>query len=160
MLHGILPHVVAAYADAALGGLIEPRDQAHQRGFRAAGAAQNAHGGAGGNVQIDVLQIPRLPLRIIAEIHMVEADGAVGHGQALLRRSVGDLRLLVENFLHTSAAGDGAGQHHHDHGHHHQRNEDLRHIGEKGDEVAGEQAALVHIVAADPQNGHDGAAHE
>ena len=91
---------------------------------------------------------------------MVEADRPVRNGQFLLCRLIGDLRFLIEYLPHTLAAGDGAGQHHHHHGHHHQGNEDLRHIGEKGDEVAGEQTALVHIVAADPQHRHDGAAHE
>ena len=91
---------------------------------------------------------------------MVKVDRPAGHGQPLPGLFIGDLRLLVEYLHHTPAAGDGPCEHHHHHGYHHQRHEDFRHIGEKRNEVAGEQAPLKHIVSADPQHGYNGAAHE
>ena len=97
---------------------------------------------------------------MILEIHMVKADIAVFHRQVGVRLTVGDLRLLLQNLLNTLGAGDGTGQEHQHHGHHHQGHQDLAGIGEESHQVAGQQRALRHIVATQPHDRHDGAAHQ
>ena len=49
-LQVILPHIDAAHLQHALGNIVKAGDQLHQGGFAGAGAAQDAHGGAGGNM--------------------------------------------------------------------------------------------------------------
>ena len=158
--HGVFLYVVAAHVHRALVDLVQPRDHADQRGFGAAGAAQNAHRHAAFDMQVDIRQVPCLRRGMILEVHMVKADVAVLHGQGAVGLFVGDLRLLLQHLLDTLAAGDGAGQHHQHHGHHHQGHEDLTGVGEEGHQVAGEQRARRHVVAAQPHEGHDGAAHQ
>ena len=52
----VLAHVHAADADAALGGVVKAGDELDERGLAGAGAAENADGHAGGDVQVDVTQ--------------------------------------------------------------------------------------------------------
>ena len=111
-------------------------------------------------MQIDVRQVPILRRGVVLEVHMVKADVAVFHSQRRVSLRVGDLGLLVQHLHDTLAAGDGAGQDHQHHGHHHQRHQDLAGVGEEGQQIAGQQGACRHLMAAQPHKGHDGAAHD
>ena len=159
-LHGVVLYVVAAHIDGALVDLVQTGDHADQRGLGAAGAAQDAHCHAAFDVQVDVVQVPCLRRGMVLEEDMLKADVAVFHGQAAVGPIVGDLRLLLQHLLDTLAAGDGTGQDHQHHGHHHQGHQDLAGIGEEGHQVAGQEGALRHVVAAQPHDRHDGAAHQ
>ena len=158
-LHGVFPDVMSAYGHNALRGLIQPGNQTHQGALGAAGAAQDANGHAAVDMQADILQVPGVAVLVVFEIDMIKVHVAVFHGQGRVGGGVGDLGLLLQHLHNALAAGDGPGQHHHHHGHHHQGHEDFGGVGEEGDQVAGEHGAAHHIVAAQPHDGHDGAAH-
>ena len=78
LIEGIGPRYCPSF-ETKIVRFVQAGDQAHQRGLAAAGAAQNAHGSAAGNVQVHILQNPLRALVIVFEGHMVKVDAAVLH---------------------------------------------------------------------------------
>ena len=93
-LHVVLPHVNAADPHAALCGIVEAGDQLYQRALGAAGAAEDAHGHAGGNVQVNVRQAALILALAVAEADVVEVHAAAGNGGLGVCRT-GDVALFV-----------------------------------------------------------------
>ena len=97
MLERVVPHVDAADAHRAAQRVVKARDQAHERGFALARAADHAYRLAALDMHCDMAQIPLLRVAGVAEADVVKVDAAVGHG--LVRRAVGDVRPLVEDLV-------------------------------------------------------------
>ena len=166
MLHGVVRHRPAAHGDGALRGLVQPGDQGHQGGLGAAGAAQDAHGLAGADVDVHVPQDPLGGLGVVLEGDVVEIDAAVlylgGDGSAAVigvgdGPVVGDGGAFLQHLPDAAGTGHGPGHHHEDHGYHHQGNHDLGDVGEEGDELSGLQGPGKDHLAAEPHDGDDGA---
>ena len=155
--HGVVLDRPAAHADDALLGLVEPGDELDQGGLGGAGAADDAHGHAAFDVEINVAEVPLLRVAAVLEGHMVKVHGAVGHRQIRRGGPIGDVWDLVQHLRHALGAGNGPGEHHHDHGHHHQAHEHLGDIGEEGGQEAHLQFPGLDQGSAVPHDGDDGA---
>ncbi len=116
----VVPNVHAAHLHAALGDVVEPGDELDQGGFAGAGAAQDAHGHAGPDVQAHMVQGVAAGFLGIAEGHVFKVNGAVLHfgdgGLGIVQSG-----LLSQNLAGPAKGRSGHGQHDHHHGYHHQR---------------------------------------
>ncbi len=131
----IVAHVDAADLHAALRRVVQAWDQLHERRFADAGAADDAHGAAGGDMQVHVLEGILLCALAVLEAHVRELDGAVpDFGDGLVLHL--EARLLDEHLDDTLHGLIGDGHHHIDHGDHHEAHEDLHAVGEHGGDLA------------------------
>ena len=151
-----MPHVAAVHEDTAFGRVVEPRNQAHERGLAGAGQADERHHFARCGGEVDVVQDLRA-VRVL-EAHILEADLAGDPGCVDRIRRVDGLRQRREHRPDALRAGEGplqpAG-----------RVSDLgqravhgAEIGDDHRQLAQAHAALQHVRAADhdderrPQN--------
>ena len=153
-LHVVVPHVHAAHQHPALGGVVQPGDELHQGGLGGAGAAQDAHGLAGLDVQVDVFQALLAGVLGVAEADVLKDHRAV---LDLLHRilPVLQIALLVEQLGNTLGGGAGHGDHHQHHGEHHQAHEDHHDIAEHAGELTGGHGAAHNEMGAQPGHSED-----
>ena len=161
-----LPVVLAVDEHPAAGGLKEPAAEVHQGGFARAGLPHNGHGGAGGHVQVEVLQHVFRAVGVV-EGHVLKGDVAkerlpvlpLGRegGAVLLHHfgAVGDFGLQLQQGgdpldvgLGGDEVGDGAGQ-------------GLHRVGDAQGEVHKDgqlananRAPQHHVAAAGEDKGH------
>ena len=161
----VAAHVQTAHLHTAGGHVIQTGQQLHQTGFGAAGAADDAHRFAGGNVQIDIGK-HLFAVLFIGKAHMVEFDGTVLHlGDGVL--AVGEAALLAQHLGHAAGAGGGHGHHDEHHRQHHQAHEDVHAVGQHAHQFAGGEGGVARAddhLRAQPGNEQDaginGALHE
>ena len=151
-MDAVVPHVLAAYQHPAFRCIVKPGDQLHQRALCPACAADDADGLAGADGKIDILKDVFLSPAVIAEGYILEGDRAVLHFRFLAVLNVGD---FVQNLTDPDQGSLRHDQHHKDHGNHHQAHEDLSHITDKADQLAGLHGAVDDVVAAEPEDGDD-----
>ena len=103
--HIIAAHVQPAHADRAFIHIVQAADQVHQAGFARAGAADDADGLAGTDMQVNVGQGVFAAAVLVGEIHMVEIDAAVGN---LFHRLFGVVQVggLGEDLADTACSRD------------------------------------------------------
>ena len=131
----VLAHVHAADLHAALGHVVEPRNELDEGRLARARAAQDADGGAGGDVQVDVRQGVLLGVGGVLEGHVLKIDAAVLHGFD----GVGGAdkgRLLGQHLADALGRLGGDGDHDIDEGEHHQAHEHLYAVGHHGGDLA------------------------
>ena len=120
------------------GGIIQAGQQLHQAGFCAAGAADDADGLAGTDVQVDIRQ-HIAAIGLIAEADMIKADSAVldFHNRVF---AVGQGAFFFQHFSHTLGGSGGHGDHDEHHGQHHQAGQDVGAVGQHAHQLAGGKA--------------------
>ena len=138
----------------ALGDIVKARNQAGQRGLRAARAAQNTDGLAGLDAQINVLQNRLAAALAIGEGNIAELDAAVGNvGQCIFR--AGEVSLFVQDFTNSLCTGHAHAHHDEDHRNHHQAHKNAGDIAEQAHEVAlGEALRDARLCAQPRQRDH------
>ena len=142
----VIAHVHAAYLNGALGGIVQTGNELNQTGFTGARTAENSHGHARLDVQIDVGKRVFFRLCRVFEADILKVDGAVsdlGHG-VLGALQVGN---LVENLADTARRLGGHGDNNVDHRDHHQRHEDLHTVGEHSGDLTHANAAFCQDQA-------------
>ena len=144
--------VHAADPHGALRGVVQPRNQLHQRALAAAGAAQDADDGAGGNMQVDITQRFALAVLRVAEGYMVEVDGSVLHAGNRVRGG-SDVRFLVEHFHNPLRGSPAHCDHQEGEGEHHQAGQNLDHIGDQAHQLSGGQARGRIVAGGDDRLG-------
>ena len=155
LAEGVLPHVHAVHQHLPVCRIVEARNQLHQGGFRAARAANHAHGGPGGDVEVHLPQGVFRAL-VVGKIHPAEADTArVGNRADGRVALVLNGRRRVEHLVDAGGGGRRLGENHHQVGHHHQRQKNLRHVVDEGHHLALGEIARIHPHAAEPQDGHN-----
>ena len=157
-LHVVLPHVNAADPHAALCGIVEAGDQLYQRALGAASAAEDAHGHAGGNVQVNVRQAALILALAVAEADVVEVHTAAGNGSLGVCRT-GDVALFVQDLHDSFRRGTGQGDHHEYHGQHHQAAQNLCGVGHQTHQFAGGQRAADNHPCAEPAHENHAGVH-
>ena len=133
-------------------GVVETGDEADQRGFSGAGGAYDREAGAGGDVQVDVVQdCGRVGVGEgeIAELD-VARDGRVGGGG-----SVGDGGLLLEEFVDADDGGGAALEEVDDPADGDHGPGELHHVDVEGGELADGDAVGDDLVAADEEGDHE-----
>ena len=155
---GVLPDRSAHDLHTALSGVVEAGDEADEAGFAAAGAADDADGLAALGGEIDVGEAG-CACALVGQAHMVETDGVAG----LFRRNIaGELGrelhagLGVQNRLHTACTGQSLAHLNDEVGQLDQLDQDLVHVVDQRDDVAGGHAPDVDLDAAYIQQRHDG----
>ena len=147
----VFPHVSAAEFHGTAGNVIEPGNQADQRGFAAAGAADDPDGLPGRGGEGNMLQA-RIAGGAVADGNVLKgkADRAVRHrGFAVFLRG-----LLKQDVVHAPGAGAGLGQRDDQVCQLDQFHQDLGHVVVQGDQLSLGQCAAVHLpgAGADEEN--------
>ena len=131
----VAAHVLAADVNVTGGGVVQTGQQLHKAGLGAAGAADDAHGFAGADVQRNIAQ-HIAPVLLIAEADVVKAHRAVlDLRQGLV--AVGKGALLGQHLADAAGAGGRHGDHNKDHRQHHQAGQDVHAVGQHGHQLAG-----------------------
>ena len=154
IFQGILPDVPAVHLHGAGQGVVKPGDQAHQGGLALAGAADNADGLAGGDVQGHMAQGQLVGVPGIAEADVLKVHAAAFH--CGVGGAVGDVDFLVQHLVDADQGRLGPGQGHHqpaDHGQGVHRHTGVVH---QAHQLAGQQAGGPEndLPAAEKQNQH------
>ena len=155
----VVPHVVAADLHGALGGVVQAGDQLDQRGLGRAGAADDAHGRPGGDVQRNVGQGTFLCRSVILEADALEVDLTVRHSLQRIG-GIGQVGLLGQHLTDAAGAGQRAGHLQKRAGEHHDRVEHLQNVAQKGGQLADAHVALQDEPAAEPHDADDGCVHD
>ena len=144
----------AVQRNAALCGIVQTRDQIHQRGLAAAGAADDGCGLARFCGKTQIRQGILFGVRI-AEMDMVECQNALAGVQVLRCLAFLDGSLCLQYLVNSSGSYRCTGQHDRHHGQHEERHDDHHSIGDKRRHRTDLHGAAVHTVCADPddQNG-------
>ena len=135
-LHVVVAHVDAADLERTVGHIVQSRHELHQAGLRRTGAADDADGHAGTDLQVDIVEHRLFGVIRVAEVDVVEFDGPVGHFLDGVGR-VGHRAFLVEHLADTFRGRLGNDAHDEDHGQHHHGHEDLHGVGDQCGQVAG-----------------------
>ena len=127
-------HVGAVHADAALGDVVEPRDQHHERALAGPGRAHEGDGPAGLNREVHVAE-HRLAA-VVGESHVAElhAPAALGQRRGIRRRD--DPRLAVEHLEHPGPGCHRPLGHPQRDAEHAHRPGEQQHVAVEGHEVA------------------------
>ena len=154
IFQGVFPDVPAVHLHGAGQGVVKPGDQAHQGGLALAGAADDADGLAGGDVQGHMAQGQLVGVPGIAEADVLEVDAAAFH--CGVGGAVCDVDLLVQHLVDADQGGLGPGQGHDqpaDHGQGVHRHAGVVH---QAHQLAGQQAGGPEndLPAAEKQNQH------
>ena len=154
----ISAHINAADGHAALGHVVQTRQQLHKAGLSRTGAANDADGLAGLDVEINVLE-GLLAILFIGKADVVELDGAVPdlHNGVLTVRQVG---LLVQHLGHALGGGCRHRDHDEHHGQHHQAHKDVHAVAQHAHQVAGGEgrcAGADDKLGTDPGDEQDAA---
>ena len=98
-----LPHVHIVDRDAAVGDVVEPREQVEHGAFAGAGLADDGVDGAARHVQRQAAQHGRAA--VVAEPDVVEPDAALERVEGDGVGRVGQFRLQIEQFEDARDAG-------------------------------------------------------
>ena len=146
-------YVDAVHQHLPLIGIVQPGDQRDQRGLAGAGRADDADGGAGGNVQVDVIQHALGAVLVIAEGDVPQLHTAFPDRQLrVCGFGVGDVGDFLHDLPDAACGRHGAGHLDEQHTDHHQRVEHLRDVGDEGGQIAGGHTARHDLPAAEPQH--------
>ncbi len=152
-------HVVILYVDAShqklpLRHIVQTADQVHQTGLGASGAADDADGLPGLDVQMNVLQHRPFRVLLIPEGHMVKYNASILHFSHRLRR-IRQIRLLLQHLADSFGASGGHRNHDENHGEHHQAHENVHAVGEHVHKLPGLQGVLYNQVGPHPADQKD-----
>ena len=139
----VIPHIHTAHLYAAFGGIVQTGDQLHQSGFTGACAAQNAHGHAGANVQIHLIQRILCGSTGVPEGNIFKGNRAVFHFVDRVFR-IFQSRFFRQQLISAAHGRTAHGEHDEHHRHHHQTCEDLTGVGEHGGQLTGGQTAAAY----------------
>ena len=158
---GHVAHVNAVNRHAALGHIVEARDQVEQRRFAAARGTDDGRCLAGSGREADVLERVLVGAGI-AEADVMERHNAVGavRGQCLGRSGVMDGRGGLDDLVNAVRSHTGTGQHDGDHREHEERHDDLHRVGDERDHLTHLHAAQIHRLAAEPDDEQARAVHD
>ena len=161
---GHLAHVDAVYGHAAAGHVVEAGDQVEQGGLAAAGGADDGSGLAGLCGKADVLQCVAVGTGE-AEAHVVELHHALPVLVFLCGLGVGFVRVVdgglgADDLVDAVCGHTGTGQHDGHHGQHQEGHDDLHGVGDEGNHLAHLHGAVVHGLAAEPDDEQAGAVHD
>ena len=159
LIQGIVTHVHPVHQDSAVGDVVKPGDQVHQRGLSGTGTAHHSQELAGADGEVDVGEniLPGAP-GLVLEVHMAEFHLALGRRQRVgAAGAVLNGGLGLQHLVDSAGAGNGAGELQQTHSQHHDAHQNLEDIGDKGGEVADEHAAGHHSGAAQVEHGGGGA---
>ncbi len=95
--------VAAVDADRAVVGVVEAADQLGDGGLARAGLADEGHGLAGRDPQVDVVQ--HRPVGLVSEAHAAQLDLAMDRGQLVRVGRLGHLRLSGEQLAQLDDGG-------------------------------------------------------
>ena len=143
-------HILAVDRHPAGGDVVEAGDQVRDRRFTGAGRPDDAERFSRPDFEADVGQ-DVVAGGVEGELDMLETQHAVCDLEIRRARSVGDLRLQVEDLEQASAGGGrprGGGE---DHGDLPDRRLQQGHVGQKFGEPARRHRPRRHLVPADPQ---------
>ena len=149
-----LAHVDAVEHDAACLGVVVAGHERRERGLARPRAADHGERGAGGDLEIEVVQ--HRAVGVVAERHALEAQVAAAGRKLQRRRRIGDLGALVEDLEDALARGDGALVLPDPHADHAQRPDQDREVEVVGDEAAQREMAVDHEQAADEDDHREG----
>ena len=147
----VIADIHAAYLDRAVRGIVQARNQLHERRLRGTGATENADGLTGLDMQIDVFERQLALIALVTEGNVIELDRAV---LDLVNRVCGIVQvgLLIEDFGNTLCARLGHGDHNENHRYHHQAHQDLHRVGKHAGQLAGGHRAADDQTRAEPRN--------
>ena len=160
MVEAVVADIDTVNQHRALVGIVQARDHRDQRCFAAAGGADDADGGTGGNVQIDMIQHGFFAVLIIAEGDVFKPDVALLYGACVIRCRIGDVRDLIQNLGDTLCRCHRTGHLHKHHRDHHQRGQNLRDVCNKCGEVTCRHGLGHKHIAAEPEYRQRGDIHK
>ena len=161
LLLGNLPDIHAVYGDPSLCHVVEPGNQVDQRGFSAAGAADDRCGLARFRCEADVFQ--RILIRaFIPEGNVLKTKLTLRIFQLLIPDGgrVMDGQGRIQHLLNPVCRNACTGQHDGDHGDHQEGHDDLHGIGDEGDHVAHLHGSGIDPVSAEPDDHHSDTVHD
>ena len=135
--------------------IVKPRDQVDQRGFAAAGTADDGRGLSGFCRKGNMLQ--HIPVRSrIVETHVFKAHHPPAGGKPVVQnlRIIVDGRLRIEHLFDSVRRHTGPWQHDGNHGKHQKGHDDLHGIGHKGHHIPHLQIAGIDSLCAEPDDHH------
>ena len=136
----VLPHIASADLHSALRHIVKTRNQLDQCCLCGAGTADDADGGAGRNLEINVSQGKFFVLSGIAEGDLIELDAAVLYVRCSVFRGASNA-LMIQDFGDTVAGFLGHAAHNEYHGQHHHGSEDLDAVADQGRKFTGGKLA-------------------
>ena len=135
----VITHIHAADLQRTFGHVIQTWHKLHQTGLCGTGAADDADGHAGMNLQINIVKHRLFGSGGITEGDMVEIDIAILHFLDGISR-IRNRAFLVQHLADTFGGSLRNNAHHENHGKHHHSHEDLHGVGDQCGQIAGGQA--------------------
>ena len=154
---GHAANVLAVDGNGAALDVVEPFQQADDRGLAGPGGSHQGHGLARLRHQIHPLQHRRL--RLVGEFHVAQLDAALRHHQRPGVGRVLDLRLLIQQLEDALGAGDRGLELRPQHGDGAHRLEEPAHVLQEGhDDPDGHQLHARQVAAVAQHHGYADAA--
>ena len=163
----VIAHIHAADLQRAFGHVIQTWHKLHQTGLCGTGAADDADGHTGTDLQINIVKHRLFGSGGITEGDMVEINLTILHFHNRIFR-IRNRAFLVQHLADTLGGSLRNNAHHENHGQHHHGHEDLHGVSDQCGQIAGGQTQgrivagrhdLLGTHPGDKQHGHVHAQH-
>ena len=163
----VIAHIHAADLQRAFGHVIQTWHKLHQTGLCGTGAADDADGHTGTDLQINIVKHRLFGSGGITEGDMVEINLTILHFHNRIFR-IRNRAFLVQHLADAFGGGLRNNAHHENHGQHHHGHENLHGVGDQCGQIAGGQSKgrivagchdLLGTHPGDKQHGHVHAQH-